>query len=403
MKFLDRSSIAAGFAAVLTCCLAACSGAPADREPVHAGDHPDDHAEVDGVALTAEAYEVAGIAVAPVGRQSLTPTVRVTGTLSYDERHMAIATARVGGRISRVVADYGERVAAGQVLAWIDSPELGAAQAEYRQAVSMLRLYEAEYERAERLAKEQVISTTDLLRHDAEWRGAQADLEESEQHLYLLGLSESDIDALAEDRTDARSVYPVRASVGGVVTERDAVAGRVADPEDELFTVAEIESLWLFLRVFEKDLHSVAEGATVTLTCESHPEERFHGTIDVVGQVLDEHSRTVSARAVIDNPDRELKPGMFVYASIAADTGEQAGMAQLAVPVAAVAKVEGRDVVFVQTGEHEFELRPVVVGESDGEWFAVQSGLMEGESIAVAGVFVLKSEVLKGGLEEHQH
>jgi cobalt-zinc-cadmium efflux system membrane fusion protein len=241
-----------------------------------------------------------------------------------------------------------------------------------------------------------------LLRREADWRAAQAEMQTAEQQLHILGLSQSDVEALSLDGVETEHAYPVRVAIDGRVTERRAVPGRVVSAEDELFTVAELDSLWLFLQVFEKDLPSVTEGAVVTLTCESHPEESFRGKIDFVGQVLDPHSRTVRARAVIDNPQGELKPGMFVYASI--EGRERGGDApRLAVPAMAVAGLQGRDVVFVQTAERTFELRTVVLGETSGDWIEIRSGLTEGESIAISGVFTLKSEVLKGGLEEHHH
>jgi len=377
----------------------ACSPGPEEHQDIH--DDQEDHAE--GLTLSDEAYETAGITVAPVEPRALVPTIKVTGTLSYDERRMAIATARIGGRITKVVADYGQRVSSGEVLAWIDSPELGAAQAEYRRARSMNRLRQAEYERAGLLLEGEAISQGGLLRREADWRAAQAELQTAEQKLHILGLSEDDIEALENDRNGAGHEYPVRTPIDGRVTERNAVPGRVVSGTEELFTVAELDSLWLFLQVFEKDLHAVRQGAAVTLTCESHPEERFRGTIDFVGQVLDPHSRTARARAVIDNPEGELKPGMFVYASIEGQRAEGGATVSLAVPTTAVASVEGRDVVFVESAERTLEVRPVALGETSGDWIEIRSGLTEGESIAVSGVFALKSEVLKGGLEEHHH
>jgi len=123
----------------------------------------------------------------------------------------------------------------------------------------------------------------------------------------------------------------------------------------------------------------------------------------LVGQVLDPHSRTVSARAVIDNPDRELKPGMFVYANIEGRSGSDTAPLRLAVPTRAVASVEERDVVFVEAAERSFEIRHVELGEASGDWVEILSGLSEEEPIAVTGVFTLKSEVQKGGLEGHDH
>jgi cobalt-zinc-cadmium efflux system membrane fusion protein len=257
----------------------ACSDRPEDPEQTH----DDEHEQAEQLLLSVEAYETAGITVAPVTLRTLVPTIEVTGTLSYDERRMAIATARIGGRITDVVADYGQRTSAGEVLAWIDSPELGAAQAEYRRAESMSRLRRAEYERAQLLLEGEAISRGELLRREADWRAAQAELQTAEQKLHILGLSQADIAALSNDGAGAGHVYPVRTPIEGRVTERKAVPGRVVSADDELFTVAELDSLWLFLQVFEKDLPAVREGAAVTLTCESHPEDRFRGTIDFVG------------------------------------------------------------------------------------------------------------------------
>ncbi len=371
--------------------------------PDHAPDAHDDHEQVDRLTLSREAYAVSEITVATVGSHTMTPTVRVTGTMSYDERRMAIATARIGGRITKVVADYGQRVAVGEALAWIDSPDLGAAQAEYRRALSMNGLRKAEYDRALLLLEGQAISRGELLRREADWRAAEAEQQTAEQKLHILGLSQGDVEALSANGSDAGHVYPVRAPVAGRVTERKVVQGRVVAPDDELFTVAELDSLWLFLQVFEKDLPSITEGSSVTLTCESHPDDHFRGTIDYVGQVLDPHSRTVRARAVIDNPDGDLKPGMFVYATIEAQAAGGASAPRLAVPAEAVAEVDGASVVFVETEERSFEIQPVVLGDSAGEWVEVRSGLTGGERIAVSGVFTLKSEAQKGGLEGHEH
>jgi cobalt-zinc-cadmium efflux system membrane fusion protein len=387
----------------LSLLLALACGRPAEEPAEHGHGHEqEDHDAIERITFSPEAYAASGIEVAAVESRVLAPTVRVTGTLSYDERKMAVATARIGGRIARVVADHGQQVGQGEPLAWIDSPELGAAQAEYRRALSLHRLRTAEHDRARLLAEGQALSRGELLRREADLRAAEADLETAEQKLHILGLSQTEVEALADEGT-AGHAYAVRAPVAGRVTERKAVPGRVVAPEDELFTVARLDTLWLFLQLFEKDLPSIRSGASVTLTCESHPTDRFRGTIDFVGEVLDPHSRTVSARAVIDNPAGELKPGMFVYATIEGGAGQPPESARLAIPEQAVGEVEGSSVVFVEVGERAFEIRPVVLGATIGEWVEVREGLEQGEPIAVAGVFTLESEVGKGGLEGHEH
>jgi cobalt-zinc-cadmium efflux system membrane fusion protein len=94
---------------------------------------------------------------------------------------------------------------------------------------------------------------------------------------------------------------------------------------------------------------------------------------------------------------------MFVYATIGPGVSSAPADARPAVPAAAVVEIEGESVVFVALGERTFEVRPVVLGEAAGEWVEIRSGLTEGETVAVSGTFTLKSEVLKGGLAEHDH
>jgi cobalt-zinc-cadmium efflux system membrane fusion protein len=395
------------FMAAVACLalLSGCSDPPSKTgEAQHTEEaHHDEHEVAGQVSLSAEAFEAARIATAIVGSQRQVPRIRVTGTLSYDERMMAIATARIGGRITRVIADLGQSVASGEALAWIDSPELGVAQADYLRAKSMAKLRQAEHQRAQLLVEGQAISQGELLRREAEWRAAEADLNTAEQKLLILGYSQENFAALADELVDAGHEYPVRAPLNGSVTERKAVQGRVVTANDELFTVARLDSLWLFLQVFEKDLHAVRTGAAVTLTCESHPDHRFSGTIDFVGQVLDPHSRTIQARAIIANPDGKLKPGMFVYASIETASGAGTPPPVVAIPRPAVTRVGDQDVVFVQESDRTFVLRQVGLGTASQDWVEIYSGLTEGEVIAVEGVFTLKSEVLKGGLEGHDH
>lgn len=412
MTRLEQNSRIAALALLLVLSSVGCDG-PVDVHDAQPHTEEDSHADeasaLDAtITLTPEAYAHAAISVEPVARRELTLNLEATGSLGYDERHMAVATARLGGRIARVVADYGTRVAAGEPLAWIDNPELATAQAEYRRAVSLLELRRSEFERARLLVEGQAISRAELLRREADWRGAGAELEMARGKLDLMGLSDQEVESLERGDARPRSTYPVRAPISGKVTERRASPGQVVPADQELFVVAELETLWLFLQIFEKDLQAVTVGTPLTLSCQSHPEDRFRGTIDYVGEVLDPHTRTITARAVIDNAESKLKPGMFVYAHLESRS-EQRAAPVLAVPEAAVTRIEGQDVVFVVSGERSFEVRMVEVKPPHGSfgdyggWVEVVSGLTEGERLATRGVFTLKSEALKGGLAEHHH
>jgi len=380
--------------------LAGCE--PAGHQDEH-GDQEHSETEAATVTLSPEAVRSAEIVVEPVAQRSVEPTVEATGRLGYDETRMAIATARIGGRVARVEADYGARVSAGQVLAWIDSPELGAAQAEYHQALARSRVEEAAYERAKLLLEGGAISRGELLRRQGDRQTARAELDAAIQKLHLLGLSSQDVDNLSAEDSRPTTVYPVRAPIAGRITERTVSTGLVVAADTSLFVVAKLDELWLMLQLFEKDLSSVSVGSTVSLECESHPEHRFDGQIDFIADVVDPHSRTIKARAVIDNSEGKLKPGMFVYAEISTAGQSDSGAEVRAVPVSALARIDDRDYVFVAAAERVFERRELRLGRRWGDWAEVLGGVEQGENVVVEGVFALKSELLKGGLEGHAH
>ena len=124
------------FIVAVTCSvlLVGCSERAGHPEETHQAEAHDDHEGTGKISLSEEAYEAGGILTAPVGFQGHGQIIKVTGALSYDENRMAVATARIGGRITRVVADFGQRVQKREILAWIDNPDLGAGQAEYLRA-----------------------------------------------------------------------------------------------------------------------------------------------------------------------------------------------------------------------------------------------------------------------------
>jgi cobalt-zinc-cadmium efflux system membrane fusion protein len=131
----------------------------------------------------------------------------------------------------------------------------------------------------------------------------------------------------------------------------------------------------------------------------AYPEERFKGRLVYVSAVVDRESRTVKGRIEIPNRDRRLKPEMFASARIET---EERGSA-IAVPTEAVVLLDNRSNVFVKDADG-FEARPVELGEVVGERQIVKSGLHAGEEVVVAGVYALKSRLLKSKLGEgHAH
>jgi cobalt-zinc-cadmium efflux system membrane fusion protein len=176
----------------------------------------------------------------------------------------------------------------------------------------------------------------------------------------------------------------------------------MASPADQIFTVANLERLWIELDIYERDLSRVARGQTVAVTTAAYPGRSFPGAIVYVGDILDPAKRTVRARVDIPNPDRTLKPGMFATARIQVGGG---GEPIVTVPQEAVQEMEGRSVVFVP-GEQpgEFRARAVEVGDplEDGR-LLILSGLAPDESVVTTGAFAVRSELAEAEIGEAGH
>lgn len=185
------------------------------------------------------------------------------------------------------------------------------------------------------------------------------------------------------------------------MVEKHVSLGEIVEPQDRPFTLADLSSLWILLDIYEKDLSKIRAGTEVTLSVEAYPGEKFWGKVVYLSDLLDENTRTVKARVEVDNARRRLKPGMFAAATFL-DHGPPgtAPKEVLTVPTSAVQQMGPETVVFVKVGEGLFEKRKVALGSKNGELVEVTAGLKEGEVVATAGTFYLKSELSKEEIGE---
>jgi cobalt-zinc-cadmium efflux system membrane fusion protein len=191
-------------------------------------------------------------------------------------------------------------------------------------------------------------------------------------------------------------LIPLASAVSGAVVERTATPGEIVGPDKVLFIVADLSSLWVVIDIYENSLPLIHSGTGVKVSVSALPDAVFKGTIAHVGDVVDEKSRTIKARVIVDNASGKLKPGMFAAVSIDAKglLKEQV----IAVPEDALLLDGTTRYVFVATGPGAFARRDVVVGRNLGNRLEVTDGLKKGDSIVVKGAFVLKSELKKGSL-----
>ncbi len=360
-------------------------------QPADEYDEGEEHAadEVEVVTLDSAALAMTDI---EIGTAEAVETSRlaVTGTITYDQNRVSHIGPRTEGRIVTLRVDLGARVETGQVLAVLESPDVGATRADLHEAQALVRIQTENYEREKRLEAQGISSRKELLDAEAELRRAEAAAVSAAERLRTLGAGHGE-----------GGEFATTAPFGGVVVEKHATLGEVAGPSDQLFTVADLRRLWIELDIFERDLRRVTTGQPVQVRTAAYPGRTYSGRIVYVADVLDPERRTVRARVEVENPDRSLKPGMFATAEIEVGSGEPV----VVVPRAAVQNVEGRQVVWVPgDSPGQFRVQPVDVGPAteDGR-VRILAGITAGDRVVVAGAFTLKAELSKSEFGGHGH
>lgn len=326
------------------------------------------------VTLTPEALKTAGIQTAAAELRPATRTVRATGEILFNPKRVAHVTARTAGRIEKLFAYAGDRVQAGQVLLSFYSKDFLSLQAELLQAL----------ERSKREGLD-----------DAERRSAQSLLDSARNRIRVMDISEDELAAI-EKSGRILALLPVRTPIGGSVIESLVNAGDYMEAGVDLFRLADLSTVWVDLHIFERDLAAVRPGCDAAIRTAAFPGRTYAGRIFQLGNVLDEKTRTIAGRIDLTNPAGDLRPGMYVDAEIRAATEEKA----LLVPAAAIQDFLNKKVVFVRTAESVFALREIETGAAFGAFVELRAGLKEGEVVATAGSFFLKSELLKKTLGE---
>jgi Cu(I)/Ag(I) efflux system membrane fusion protein len=323
--------------------------------------------------LPTDRVQLIGMRTAQVERAPLSSTLRAVGVIAPSERGLAQISARFSGWIQTLaVPETGRRVARGEVLATIYSPDVVAAEQEFLTA----RGWTAEAAGAAA---------------DPHGGGAHVDLEAAARHrLELLGVAAPEIDALAA-RGKVGDAVPIRSPVAGTVTARNVVAGAAVAPGQPLFEVADLSRVWLLAEVFEQDAGRLRLGQKATLELAAYPGERFAGKVQFIYPTLSADTRTLRVR--LEFPNRkgpggpELRPGM--YGDVAF---ELASATSLVVPAEALVDTGRRQYVFVARGGGRFEPRLVHVGARAGERVQITDGVAEGETVVTTGNFLLDSE-----------
>ncbi len=360
----------------------------------------------------------AGIVTEIVREESVQEGLRVTGRLTVNENQTWHVGAITEGRVVKVMANPGDAVKAGQVLARMHTHEVHDGRAEYRKAlneVSRARAAETHAhqvrDRAKRLYDLKAASLESVERGEADVKNAQAsvelaltELERAKTHLVeFLQVPLDDPDKHAEgphteeNHGDA-DLVPVKAPASGTLLERKVTAGSVVAAAADMFVITDLSTIWMMANVGEAAIAGIRPGQAVRVEVQSQPGRTFRGRVVKLGEQLEAATRTLPVRIELANPGGLLKPEMYADAVFAA------GSARTAVYVgeSALQEVKGQTVVFVEKSPGHYEARAVEPGRSLDGRVALLNGVAAGDKVVIKGAFVLKSQLLKKSLAEEE-
>lgn len=371
----------------------------------------------DGVITLADSIvRKVGLKTARASTAPVRETVTANGEIQYDPTRVAQLSSRVGGTVGRVLKQVGDPVRRGDVLALVDSLEVGKAKTDLLTALVQFRLKTKNLESI-RDAKSAI---PELTRREAEAAVSEAQIRliAAREALGNLGLPVNDASFkdLPEDRLADRLRYhglpadlvraleqekasanliPLVAPFDGIVIGRDVVGGEVVSSARPQFVVADVRRVWVLLEVRPEDAARVAVGQPATFRPDGHPSQLSSGHVSWISTESDARTRTLQTRVVADNPDGHLHANNFGLGRITIRQKDAA----VVVPQESLQRDGERTLVWVRTaregGCQLFEPREVTVGIRGDDSVEITRGVRPGEEVVTGGSYLLKAELVR--------
>jgi cobalt-zinc-cadmium efflux system membrane fusion protein len=364
----------------LSIVLSACGSkeAPAPAEPKVEGEK---------VTFPADSTQSKGL-VSKAAEVATEDMLHLSGRVVWDETQTVRIYAPLGGRITKLVAEPGQKVKAGDALAILTSPDFGEAQAEAAKANADFAVAEKAIERARQLSGAGVIADKDLQQSEADFARAAAERNRTAARARAYGGVSANVD----------QQFALRTPIAGQVVERNANPGQEVRPDQAqpgspaLFVVSDPSRLWVYLDLPEAALSVIKSGMSIDLKAPALGDETLSAKLENVADFIDPSTRTTRARAVIKNSEHKLKAEMFVNADIKINRGEF-----IRVPTGAVILLGQTQYVFVDDGGGKYHRQKVVAEEAGFGAMRIKSGINSGEKIVTEGALLLQQIISTSG------
>ncbi len=320
------------------------------------------------VSITPQARQVMGLKLGRVEKRALARDIRTSARLVADESKLWRVSTKIDGWVDKLFVSYvGQEVKKGDPLLTLYSPDLVSAQQEFLTAVKT-------EEKLTGAATGEAFS------------GAQTLLASARRRLQLWDISDAQIDKLARTG-EVQQYLTLSAPAGGVVTEKNILAGQKIMAGEPLMVVADLSTVWADADIYESDLPYVTVGMPLELSLTYWPGKTFDGKVIFVSPTVDPETRTLRARLEIPNPELLLKPGMYGDARLFYPLGDR-----LAIPDSAVMFSGNHTYAFKDGGDGRLIPTEIKIGSRSDGWYELLSGLNDGDPIVISANFLVDSE-----------
>ena len=321
-------------------------------------------------SVSPERQQLIGVRFAEVARRSFTKTIRTVGRVEVDERGIAQIHTKISGWVEKIFVDFTwKHVAEGDPLFTIYSPELVSTQEEYLLALK---------------ARERLGQASNPFPRAGENARSLAD--SARARLELWDVTPAQIAELERTRTVQRTLT-VYSPISGHVMERMAFPQTRVTPDMNLYTIADHSNVWVYVDIYENEIRLVRMNQKATMTVPAYPNENFTGSVAYIDPHVQADTRTLRVRLEFSNPDLRLKPGMYADLNMEIPLGSR-----LAIPKDAVLRTGAQDLVFVDRGAGQMQVRLVQLGVEIEDMHEVVSGLRPGERVVSAANFLIDAE-----------
>ncbi len=311
--------------------------------------------------------------------------LQFTGQVSFDQKQVDRVYSVVSGNVLEVTAELGSYVSKGQVLAKVQSADVSGYLKDYNTAKSNYDLAKRNADNTEQLYKTKFSSENELISARKQLEIASSELERSSQVLKLYG------GTTKIGSSNAQPIFTVQAPVSGYVVERNINPNVQIRPDngDPLFTISNLADVWVMINIYESDIEAVKVGQQVNITTIAYPEKIFKGTIQNIGQVIDNDSKVLQARVVLQNPNGILKPDMFCTIKLHIEKPEKL----LSVNPKSVIFSEDQYYVVKDLGQQQFKVIPIEVVKSTSKYDYVKGDIKERDHVVTEGALLIFNDL----------